>query len=130
MLHILEEPMRQATWIPCAVICLLVLTVASAAQAAVPPKPKDPCAKDSRNVCGTTGVGSYRTNRYGTRWIGDYRNAIPGTNHTFCIDLRFWYPSPDYNYVEDTSDTLRNKAGETVPLSSRQKIAYAIWIYG
>src|SRR5207245_3819707 len=67
----------------------------------------------------------------GTRWFGDFRNAIPGTTHTFCIDLRFWYPGADYRYREDTSGgNLGNKEGEAVPLPNQQRIAYAIWVFG
>src|SRR5690348_13092255 len=122
--------MRRVHWIALVFGCLLALGGSSTAVAAVPPNPKDPCVKDTRNICGTTGIGYYRSNQYGTRWLGDFKGAIPGASHTFCIDLRFWYPSPGYRYVEDTSLTFRNKDGETVPLSDRQRIAYAIWEFG
>jgi LPXTG-site transpeptidase (sortase) family protein len=115
------------------VLCALVgLAVASAPAAlgATPPNPHDPCVSNARDICGTTGVGYYKTYSYGTRWFGDFKNAIPGTSHTFCIDLRFWYPGASYNYKEDTSGTLRNKSGEVIPLPNRQRIAYAIWTYG
>jgi LPXTG-site transpeptidase (sortase) family protein len=108
----------------------LVVTAAPAALGATPPNPHDPCVSNARDVCGTTGVGYYKTYSYGTRWFGDFKNAIPGTSHTFCIDLRFWYPGPQYQYKEDTSGTLRNKSGEVIPLPNRERIAYAIWTYG
>ena len=98
--------------------------------AAPPPKAKDPCVRGTTNICGTTGVGYYKTYRYGTRWLGDFKNAIPGTSHTYCIDLRFWYPGTQYKYKEVTSGTLRNKSGEAIPVVNQQRIAYAIWAYG
>ena len=113
----------------CALVGLAVAS-APAALGATPPNPHDPCVSNARDICGTTGVGYYKTYSYGTRWFGDFKNAIPGTSHTFCIDLRFWYPGASYNYKEDTSGTLRNKSGEVIPLPNRQRIAYAIWTYG
>jgi sortase family protein len=106
------------------------LVGASAAPGAVPSNPNDPCVQGTTNICNTTGVGYYRTYRYGTRWFGDFKNAIPGSSHTYCIDLRFWYPGADYRYKEDTSTALRNKAGEQIPLVNQQRIAYAVWQYG
>jgi len=88
------------------------------ASAAVPPNPKDPCISGTRDICNTTGVGYYKTYSYGTRWFGDFKNAIPGTANTYCIDLRFWYPGAGYVYKEDTSGTLSNKDGQAVPLVS------------
>ena len=98
--------------------------------ASAPPNPKDPCVSGTKNICGTTGVGYYKTYRYGTRWLGDFKGAIPNTSHTYCIDLRFWYPGPAYKYKEDTSGVLKNKAGEVVPAVNQQRIAYAIWDFG
>jgi hypothetical protein len=80
-------------------------------------------------VCGTTGVGFYKVYRYGIRWFGDYRGAIPGEAHTYCIDLGFWYPSRAQKYAEDASP-LRNRTGEPVRLDRQQKLAYAVWKYG
>jgi LPXTG-site transpeptidase (sortase) family protein len=121
---------RRSLPVSCAVLVTAAVAFASAALGATPPNPHDPCVKDARNICGTTGVGYYKTYSYGTRWFGDFKDAIPGTQHTFCIDLRFWYPGVSYAYKEDTSGTLRNKAGEVVPLPNRERIAYAIWTYG
>ena len=108
----------------------VLLAVPSGSLAAQPPNKNDPCVNGTRNTCGTTGVGFYGQGRYGTRWYGDFRGAVPGEAHTYCIDLRFWYPSPDYRYQEMPATGLKNKEGEAVSPSSLQKIAYAIWAYG
>jgi hypothetical protein len=114
----------------CGLLSVCALIAAPAAFAAMPSNPHDPCVKGTRDVCNTTGVGFYRTYRYGTRWFGDFRNAVPGTAHTYCIDLRFWYPGAAYRYQEDTGGKLANKDGKAVPLPDQQRIAYAIWEYG
>ena len=114
----------------CALALMCTFAAVPAAFGAVASNPNDPCAKASKNVCGTTGVGYYKTYRYGTRWFGDFKNAIPNTSHTYCVDLRFWYPGANYKYKEDTSGKLSNKSGEVVPLPNEQRIAYAIWQYG
>lgn len=109
---------------------LLLIGAPSTTQAATPPNPNDPCATGTVNSCGTTGVGFYRTYSFGTRWFGDFRGLVPGRPHMYCIDLRFWYPGPDYAYREIEAAGLRNRDGEAVPVSSLQRIAYAIWTYG
>ncbi len=114
----------------CGLACASALIAAQAALGATPPNAKDPCVSGTRDICNTTGVGYYKTYRYGTRWFGDFKNAIPGSAHTYCIDLRFWYPGPDYKYKEDTSGSLVNKDGNAVPLPNQQRIAYATWVYG
>jgi hypothetical protein len=114
----------------CGLACASALLAAPAALGATPPGAKDPCGSGTRDICNTTNVGYYKTYRYGTRWFGDFKNAIPGTAHTYCIDLRFWYPGPDYRYKEDTSGSLVNKDGGAVPLPNQQRIAYATWVYG
>ena len=48
------------------------------AHAAEPPNQNDPCSRNGRDTCGTTGEGSYRNYRYGIRWFGDYRGAVDG----------------------------------------------------
>ena len=83
---------------------VLLLAGPPTSRAADPPNPNDPCISGTRNICGTTGVGSYETYRYGTRWFGDFRNVVPGQFHMYCIDLRFWYPGPDYDYKEVPAD--------------------------
>ena len=101
-----------------------------AALAAEPPNRDDPCSVAGRNTCGTSGVGFHKTYRYGVRWFGDYKGVVLGSPRGFCIDLRFWYPSPRHQYRELTSKVLRNRDGKVVPVASRRKLAYAIWTYG
>ena len=113
-----------------AATAVLLVAGPPTSRAADPPNPNDPCISGTRNICGTTGVGSYKTYRYGTRWFGDFRNVVPGQFHMYCIDLRFWYPGPDYEYKEIPAAGLRNRANELIPVSNLQKIAYAIWTYG
>jgi sortase family protein len=98
--------------------------------AAAPPNRDDPCSRAGRDVCGTLGVGYHKSYRYGVRWFGDFRGAIPGEARAFCIDLGFWYASRAYRYRQSTSAALRNRDGELVPVANRQKIAYAVWDYG
>jgi Sortase domain len=105
------------------------LVAAQGAREATPPR-NDPCTTDARDTCGTTGVGYYKVGRYGQRWYGDFRGAVPGVAHSYCIDLRFWYPSASYRYREDTSGMLANKKGETVSTLHRQLMAYAIARFG
>ena len=100
------------------------------ARAGEPPNQNDPCSSGGRNTCGTTGTGYYADYQYGLRWFGDYRGVVPNEIHTYCIDLRYWYPAPRHQFREDTSDVLRNRDGETVSLESKRRIAYAIWEYG
>ncbi len=116
--------------IVCGIACVFALVAVQAAVAASPPNPKDPCVSGTKDICGTTGVGYYKTYSFGTRWFGDFKNAIPGGTHSYCIDLRFWYPGAAYKYKEDTSGNLRNKSGGAVPFPNQQRIAYAIWVYG
>ena len=79
-------------------LCAAALAATGTVLASAPPNPKDPCVSGTKNICGTTGIGYYKTYRYGTRWLGDFKGAIPNTSHTYCIDLRFWYPGPAYKY--------------------------------
>jgi Sortase domain len=110
--------------------CALVLiAVPEASHAVDPPNPKDPCSSAGRNTCGTLGVGYHRTYRYGLRWFGDFRGAVPGAAHTFCIDLGYWYPSAKYRFRE-MSGPLRNRQSEAVSVVNQQKMAFAIWTYG
>jgi hypothetical protein len=107
-----------------------VLMTPRLALAGDPPNRNDPCSKMGRNACGTLGVGSYETYRYGVRWFGDYRGVAPGTEHSYCIDLRYWYPNPKSRFREDLSSTLENRDGELVPLERRRRMAYAVWAHG
>jgi hypothetical protein len=113
-----------------AFVAVVLVVGPSTPRAAEPPNPNDPCVSGTRNVCGTTGVGFYKTYRYGTRWFGDFRGVVPGEFHQYCIDLRFWYPGPDYAYREVSAAGLRNRDGEAVPASNLAKMAFAIWTYG
>jgi Sortase domain len=111
--------------------CVVVLFAASSApRAAKPPNPNDPCARSGRDICGTAGIGFYRVTRYGTRWFGDFRGAVKGHRHAFCIDLRFWYASPSYRYREISSTVLRNRDGAIISREKQQRIAYALWAFG
>ena len=97
----------------------------------MPPNPNDPCSTAGRDGCATTGVGRYATYQYGLRWFGDYRGAIGGlSGATFCIDLRFWYPSRSYDYQQRSAAGLHNRAGQAVPDTNLHEMAYAIWQYG
>src|SRR5215831_17125168 len=110
---------------------LILLAGPDPTRAAEPPNPNDPCVSGTRNVCGTTGVGFYKTYRYGTRWFGDFRGLVPGEFHMYCIDLRFWYPGPQYKYKALASAVgLKNRDGETVSASNLEKAAYAMWTFG
>jgi len=103
----------------------------AAAQAAEPPNQNDPCARGGRDSCNTTGVGAYKTYRYGVRWFGDYRGAIRGVEGaTFCLDLRFWYPGRGYDYELSESGELRNREGDRVSAESLRRMNYAMWAYG
>jgi sortase family protein len=111
--------------------CVVALLAASSApRAAEPPNPNDPCARSGRDTCGTAGVGFYRLTRYGTRWFGDFRGAVKGHRHAFCIDLRFWYASPSYRYREVSSTVLRNRDGAIISREKQQRMAYALWAFG
>jgi LPXTG-site transpeptidase (sortase) family protein len=114
-------------------LSLLVLFVTSAgvAHAAEPPNQNDPCSKNGRNTCATNGEGSYRNYRYGVRWFGDYRGAVDGFDSgTFCIDLRFWYPSRSFDYEKRSAAGLRNKEGEAVSALKLRRMNRALWRYG
>jgi hypothetical protein len=109
---------------------LLALAAPSVSLAAAPQDRNDPCSHAGRDTCGTTGVGSYEVYRYGRRWFGDYRGAVPGARQTFCLDLRFWYAAPRYRYRRAPAAGLRNRDGAAVPLERQQELAYAIWTFG
>jgi hypothetical protein len=115
---------------------LILLSIAATltpavASAAEPPNGNDPCSRGGRDSCATTGVGEYRTYRYGVRWFGDYRGAVPEVDGAmFCLDLRFWYPGRAYDFELSSADTLRNREGETVSPQSLRRMSYAIWNFG
>ena len=107
-----------------------ILAIPPVSHAAAPPNPQDPCSKAGRDTCGTLGIGFYKRYGYGLRWFGDYRGAVAGAAHAFCIDLGYWYASRRYRYQPQMDQVLRNQAGERVPLERRQELSYAIWRYG
>jgi LPXTG-site transpeptidase (sortase) family protein len=110
---------------------LLFVLPGGVARAAEPPNQNDPCSKAGRNTCGTNGEGSYRNYRYGVRWFGDYRGAIEGvTGGTFCVDLRFWYPSKRFAYSKRSAAGLKNKDGDAVSATSLRRMNRALWRYG
>ena len=113
-------------------LLVAIVLAPAAAWAAEPPNQNDPCSRGGRDSCGTTGVGSYETYRYGLRWFGDYRRAVPSVKGaTFCLDLRFWYPSRAFRYARvASSDGVRNRAGELVGDGDLAKMSYAIWRFG
>ncbi|HEY2934985.1 MAG TPA: class F sortase [Gaiellaceae bacterium] len=122
--------MRSGSLLAATSCALAFLAAPSGSHAAVPPNRNDPCSSGGRDTCGTLGVGFYKGSRYGTRWFGDFRNAVPGHAHTFCIDLRFWYASRSYRYHPAASAVLRNRDGEAVPAANQAKLAYAIARFG
>jgi LPXTG-site transpeptidase (sortase) family protein len=65
------------------------------------------------------------------RWFGDYRGAVAEVSGgTFCIDLRFWYPSKSFGYEERASAGLRNKDGEPISALKLRRMNRALWRYG
>ncbi|MEA2154850.1 MAG: hypothetical protein QOE11_990, partial [Solirubrobacteraceae bacterium] len=115
-------------------LIVLVLAAAispAAALAAEPPNQNDPCSRGGRDSCGTTGVGQYKTYRYGLRWFGDYRGAIRDVEGpAFCLDLRFWYPGRSYDFRRRSADELRNREGDLVTSESLRRMSYAMWNFG
>jgi hypothetical protein len=115
---------------------LLSLTIVaalapSAAFAAAPPNPNDPCSSGGRDTCNTTGVGEYKAYRSGTRWFGDFRGAIAGVDGpAFCLDLRYWYPGRAYDYQLADAGGLRNRNGAPVSPESLRRMNYAMWNFG
>ena len=101
------------------------------ATAAEPPNQHDPCSRAGRDVCGTTGFGAYRTYRYGVRWFGSYRNAIPGvTDPAWCIDLRFWYPSSRFGYQKRGIAGLRSREGKRISAAELRRTSWVLFNYG
>jgi hypothetical protein len=111
-------------------VLAVVLLSTTPALAAEPPNQNDPCSRDGRNVCGTTGVGFYDNYRYGLRWFGDYRGAVANVARTFCIDLRFWYPSKAMKFELTELDQLKNRDGDVVTFERQRRMAYATWTFG
>jgi hypothetical protein len=122
--------MRPAAAFAILACALALLSIPAASYALEPPNQNDPCSHAGRNVCGTLGVGYYKRYRYGIRWFGDFRDAVPGVAHTFCIDLGFWYPSAKYRYEAQPASTLRSRNGRPVSAEDRAKMTYAAWTFG
>jgi hypothetical protein len=112
------------------VAALAALVSAAPGLGAEPPNENDPCSRDGRNICGTTGVGFYDTYRYGLRWFGDFRGATADAARTFCIDLRFWYPSKAMKFELVEPDQLKNRDGDVVTYERQRRMAYAAWTFG
>ncbi|MEV4419694.1 class F sortase [Patulibacter sp. NPDC049589] len=119
---------------PALLLVLVLLALHSGAPpagAAEPPNQNDPCSSAGRDTCGTTGIGAYKRYRYGVRWFGSYRGAIPGvTLPAWCIDLRFWYPSTAFAYEQHSAVGLRSKEGKTLSAAELRQMSWAIWNHG
>ncbi|MBB4665290.1 class F sortase [Conexibacter arvalis] len=110
---------------------LLAPLGATPASAAEPPNQNDPCSQAGRNTCRTTGFGAYRTYRYGIRWFGSYRNAIPNVAlPAWCIDLRFWYPSSRFGYKKRPIAGLRSKEGKRISAAELRRMSWVIFNHG
>ena len=104
---------------------------AAPASAAEPPNQNDPCSRAGRNACRTTGFGAYRTYRYGVRWFGSYRNAIPNVaDPAWCIDLRFWYPSARFRYAKRAIAGLRSREGKRVSAAELRRMSWVLFEHG
>ena len=69
--------------------------------------------------------------RYGVRWFGDYRRVVEDVSGgTFCIDLRFWYPSKSFGYEARSAAGLQNKENEAVSALKLRRMNRALWRYG
>ena len=113
------------------VVVLALHAGAAPATAAEPPNQNDPCSTAGRNTCGTLGTGSYRDYRFGIRWFGSYRKALPGvTDPAWCIDLRFWYPSAAFDYEQRDTAGLRSKEGKTISSAELRRMSWALWNRG
>ena len=52
-------------------------------------------------------------------------DAVGGA--TFCVDLRYWYPSQAYEYAERSAAGLRNRDGKPISATSLHRMSRAIW---
>lgn len=111
-----------------AVVAAAGCLAASPGASAAPSRPHDPCARNGRDVCGTTGVGFYRQSAYGLRWFGDYRGLVRGARG-FCVDLGYWYAGRRYRY-RPQAGPLHTRGGRLVPAERRRELAYAVWRFG
>lgn len=124
--------MRRFSLLILATLAVLVAPLgATQASAAEPPNQNDPCSRAGRDSCGTTGFGAYRTYRYGVRWFGSYRDAIPGvTDPAWCIDLRFWYPSARFGYAKRTAAGLRSREGKRISAAELGRMSWVLFTHG
>jgi hypothetical protein len=112
-------------------LTIVMALAPSGALAAEPPNQKDPCSRGGRDSCNTTGVGEYKTYKFGVRWFGDYRGAIEGVDGpAFCLDLRFWYPGRAYDYELAEPGSLSNRDGDRVSVDDLRRMNYAMWNFG
>ena len=107
------------------------LALASPSLAAEPPNPTTPASAAGRTPAARPASATTRTTATacaGSATTGTWSPAA----HTFCIDLRFWYPSKTDAYRELAIDKagLRNRAGQAVSPRMQQEIAYAVWNAG
>jgi LPXTG-site transpeptidase (sortase) family protein len=127
-----SAPVRRS--VPALLLVLVALVLhagAPLAHAAEPPNQNDPCSRAGRDSCGTTGVGAYKTYKFGVRWFGNYRGAIPNVSlPSWCIDLRFWYPSSKFGYTKRSAQGLRSKEGKTLSSAELRQMSWAIWNRG
>ena len=75
-------------------------------------------------------MGFYDTYRYGVRWFGDFRRNVADAARTFCIDLRFWYPSKAMRFERAEPEQLKNRDGDVVTYERQRRMAYAAWTFG
>ncbi len=134
VLGMIRAPMRRFSRVlllsSVAIVVALLLAPATAS-AAEPPNRNDPCSQAGRDSCGTTGFGAYRTYRYGIRWFGSYRNAIPEvTAPAWCIDLRFWYPSSRFGYAKRATAGLRSKEGKLISPDELRRLSWVVFNHG
>ncbi len=122
--------MRTRAFLTLLVSAAAVLLLPAVARDAVPPNRHDPCVRGGHDSCGTTAAGFYKVGKYGQRWYGNFKKAVPGIPYLYCIDLRFWYPSAAYRYRAQPAGKLVNRAGKTVSLLRQERIAYALWRFG
>lgn len=112
-------------------VVVALLFAPALASAAEPPNPNDPCSQAGRNSCETTGFGAYRSYRYGIRWFGSYRDAIPEISApAWCIDLRFWYPSSRFGYAKRSAAGLRSKEGKRISTAELQRMSWVVFNHG
>ena len=114
-------------------LALLLIGVAggATASAAEPPDQNDPCARGGRDTCGTTGKGAYRTYKFGPRWFGDYRGAVPGvTAARSASTCATGTPARQYDYEKRSAEGLRNRDGDALSSSDLRRMSFALWRFG